>query len=243
MKSAILSQLPFPIKHQLRVLTRQKSYQNIRTSGEGHIFNAFDEHKCLFIHIPKTGGVSVYRSLFNSKKDQVNVRSAGHFSLKDYEIIFGHDVLREYFTFTFVRNPWSRVLSSYQFMKKGGFHSKDEAWAKKNLSKFNSFNEFVVQWLNHRNIYRALHFIPQYEFLFSRNGQMNIDFIGKLENIDSDFNQIKSKLHIDCTLRHDNKGNLTRKKTRSYREFYTEETRDIVARIYCKDIEIFNYTF
>lgn len=242
MKSSILSQLPFSLKHELHVILNKKKYQDIRAHDKGHLFNAFDRHQCLFIHIPKTGGVSVYRSLFSSQENQTTVKSIGHFSLKDYGIIFGHDKLKEYFKFTLVRNPWSRLLSSYKFMKKGGFHPRDAAWTEKNLSKFSSFNDFIVQWLNHRNIYRSLHFIPQYEFLISRNGQTNIDFIGKLEDINSDFSRIKDKLRIDCKLIHHNQSSSNRKKI-NYRDFYTEETRDIVAHVYRKDIEMFNYTF
>ncbi|MEL7354504.1 MAG: sulfotransferase family 2 domain-containing protein [Cyanobacteria bacterium P01_A01_bin.116] len=234
--------LPYQTRNRLHLLRYTTKYQRIRHHSKDHPFNLFDKHKCLFIHIPKTGGVSVCSSLWSSKKDEMVIKSMGHFTARDYEIIFGKATCKSYFKFTFVRNPWSRVLSSYQFLKQGGFNSRDRAWAEKHLSRFSSFNEFVVEWINHRNIYRALHFIPQYEFLKSVNEEVKMDFIGRLENIDSDFDEIKNKLGISCQLRHYNKSNLIRPVT-NYRELYTQETRDIIANVYRKDIDIFNYRF
>lgn len=241
-KRTVLSQIPFPIRHQFHVFKHREKYREIRTQESDHLFNAFDKHKCLFVHIPKTGGVSVYRSLFSPTPDKV-IKSIGHYSLKDYGVIFGSDALEEYFKFAFVRNPWARTLSSYQFLKKGGFHNQDKAWADANIDKFNSFDEFVIEWLTPGNISKALHFIPQHEFLtIARGGENSMDFVGKLETIESDFQHIKNQLDIDCNLQHHNKSKSTKPKAH-YRNFYTQKSRDIVARVYQKDIDTFNYTF
>ena len=235
--------LPYQLRVRLHILRNKRTYQNIRDSREDHLFNMFDRHRCLFVHIPKTGGISIYRSLFASKEKNRPVQSIGHFTAENYEAIFGKTLFNEYFKFAFVRNPWSRVFSAYQFLKQGGFHLRDEVWAKTNLSKFSSFEDFVVEWINSRNIYNALHFIPQYEFLTSSDGKIRIDFIGKLENIESDFDRLKIILGIDCQLKYLNKTKSENRKTTIYKDFYTKNTQDIIARVYRRDIEAFNYKF
>lgn len=246
MLKTVLSQVPYQTKHQLHIVRDKQKYRNIREHQSGHLFNIFDKYQCLFVHIPKTGGVSVYSSLFAAHDRDVPIKSAGHFTLRDYNAIFGESTLQKYYTFTFVRNPWSRLLSSYQFLKKGGFHSKDKAWAAANLAKFESFNDFVMQWLTPQNIQKSLHLIPQHEFVYATRSHKgttaDIDFIGRLENIETDFGHIKHRLGLDCQLQHRNK-TVSGTKKPSYRESYTPEAREIVAQVYRKDIELFDYTF
>ena len=67
----------------------------------------------------------------------------------------------------------------------------------------------------------------------------NIDFIGRFESVYSDFNFICEKLAISLKLPHQNK---TWNKS-NYTEYYNDETRQIVAEKYAKDIEYFGYKF
>jgi hypothetical protein len=67
-----------------------------------------------------------------------------------------------------------------------------------------------------------------------------VDFVGLYENLAEDFNYIKNRLDISVNLKHQNKGTNRRK---DYRTYYTDETREIVANVYQKDIEIFGYDF
>ena len=230
---------PYPLRSQLHVLKAQGRYRQARRKPE-HLFSLFDRYRCLFVHIPKAGGVSVYNSLFAPASGQDYVKSVGHHSIRDYELIFGRKAVQTYFTFTVVRNPWARVLSAYQFLRRGGFHQQDAAWAERHLSQFSSFDEFVAQWLTPPNIYRALHFVPQHEFLRSRSGQLNLDFVGRLETIQADFDSIKEKIGIDCDIRHLNK---SKSKPHHYRQSYTARSRHIVEQIYRTDIETFGYDF
>ena len=62
-------------------------------------------HKWAFVHIPKTGGTSLSKVLGNIPN---TTNPAGHDSLRIIETN-----LSEYFKFTLVRNPFTRIASAY----------------------------------------------------------------------------------------------------------------------------------
>ena len=66
-----------------------------------------------------------------------------------------------------------------------------------------------------------------------------VDFVGKIENLQQDFDTICEKIGVDKkNLRHTTKSNH-----KNYRQYYDNETRDIVAELYSKDIKYFGYKF
>ncbi len=187
----------------------------------------------IFVHVPKAAGISVGFSLYGRK-------AGDHRTIKDYKLCFTKRQFTSYFKFTFVRNPWDRLLSAYLFLKKGGRNEQDKKWALRYLNKYDSFDDFVTNWVNEDNIHLGLHFRPQCEFVCSKNGTPEVDFIGYFENIDNDFEYIKNKIGGGTELAFNNK---TSDKKKDYCQYYNDKTRKIVESIYRKDIEIFGYNF
>jgi len=177
------------------------------------------EYKYLFLHIEKCGGNTVRAAL-----DLPYESTGGHIPLERKSQYFKHDP-KDYFKFTFVRNPWDRMVSTYAFYQK-------------NLPPL-SFKEYTTKLLNRPEPETWKGYISCYDSIFCKNTKITIDFIGKIENFQQDFNTVCDKIGIpQQQLPHENKS-----KHKHYTEYYDEETKQIVAEKYAKDIEYFGYEF
>ena len=180
----------------------------------------------IFIHINKTAGTSIGNAIGLPVKHHQTAR----------EIItsIGKDKWNEAYKFTLVRNPWDKVVSHYEYRKK---RNKTEL-ATRNVA----FAEWVKKtygpekdpfYYNNRRAFQA-----QVEWLKDDEGKVDIDFIGKFESINEDFEQIKSAIGLEASLPH-----LNASKRAGYQSYYDDETREIVARWFSEDIATFGYEF
>lgn len=209
----------------------RQQYLRLRKSTGKYSLAGFDDLRCIYVHIPKAAGISINKALFGNY-------GGGHKTVRSYRKIFGTKTYKSYFKFTFVRNPYSRLLSAYHFLKDGGFHEKDKKWAMENLSAYNNFNTFVEEWINEENIWKYIHFKPQYFFVTDMNLELDIDFVGKTENIESDFKLICWELNLENKLTIQNKGN---KDHTDWINQYSEISLQKIARIYHQDFKLFRY--
>ena len=79
-------------------------------------------------------------------------------------------------------------------------------------------------------------------FITDKKGNVLIDFIGRYENLQNDFNLICVKLNIQhLKLPMINKSR--KREHKNYREYYDDQSKAIVTELYKKDLEYFNYNF
>lgn len=231
--------LPYQVRSILIRGTCPRAFRRLQEmrkldTDDNFSLKPFDQYKCIFIHIPKTAGISISKCLFGNL-------GGGHKKIEIYQIVFNKIEFDTYFKFTFVRNPWDRLVSAYFYLKNGGMDNRDRIWAERNLLSFVDFDSFVNEWVNRRNIETYKHFIPQFKYFCEPgNDTPQVDYIGYFENLEVDFNTVKMKLGLDSGLMHLNK---TINKNIDYRNYYTDTTKDIVADVYQKDIRLLGYDF
>ena len=197
----------------------------------GTLLNAFYKSKTIFIHIPKTAGVSLAKAIYG------DVTLEGHRSFY-FNMIALNIENQKYFTFTFVRNPFDRLYSAYKFLKKGGMNNLDKLVFHTHLSEFKDFEDFILNGLNKKIIYEITHLIPQYDYICDKNGRVLVDFVGRFEDLDNDIILLSKILKKNIKLSHHNYN-----KKLDYKEAYTDKMIDKVHQIYRKDFDIFKYTF
>ncbi len=212
-----------------------RKLRELRTclSPAGYSLKQFDDHQCVFIHIPKCAGVSVAQSLFGNQ-------GAGHHSASTMRQVLGNETYNQYFTFSIVRNPWDRLVSAFHFLKRGGFNDIDRRWASTNLQPYDDFNIFVKDWVTPDHVRNWIHFQPQCDFICTENGALDIDFVGRFEQLDKDFQILCKNLNLKRTLASLNQNQSTHS---DYKRFYDDQAQGIVSQVYADDIKLLNYSF
>lgn len=181
----------------------------------------------IFIHILKTAGTSIYNAIGQNFKLHLPVT----------EVIrrVGKSNFENAYKFAFVRNPWDKVYSHYKYNVK----TNQQAMKENPID----FNEWVLKCFGENKDYfyyhRQIQFTDQLTWLEDHSKNIAVDFIGRFESINEDFEKIREHLNIDHGLPHLNKTN----EINSYREKYNSVTKEIIAATFKRDIEYFNYKF
>jgi hypothetical protein len=173
----------------------------------------------------KTATQSISKGILNHRT------IIGYKDTRNWEIIWNElfkDRLNEVFMWTLVRNPWDRVLSAFYHVRsrieKDWRNFKFDYFVKNKLAKFGtSINS---------------HFEKQHK-TFSFEGKiMPFIFVGRFENLYTDWAYIANKIKIAEPLPH-----LNRTKHRHYTSYYNDETIRIVRQLYHTEIELLGYEF
>jgi len=198
------------------------------------------KHKFIFLHIPKCGGSSLNSILSEYSPRGRNIHHLlGHPGLNGYLSHLREHNLKaaDYTIFSFVRNPYSRLVSAYFFLKEGGHAGPAGRRLAEVLNlKELSFREFVKKHISGKEL--GHQWTPFFIFVNDKNIK-SIDFIGRFENLQEDFNIVCDKIGIP----QQQVPHYRQTKHKHYTEYYDDETRKIVAEMYGKDIQYFGYKF
>lgn len=171
-------------------------------------------------------------------------------------------VWETYYKFAFIRNPWDLMVSFYHFHKMRSQpvpirQLRPKSWQPREI--VGACVRFVRSQVQHRNFKRERpHIIDRFKriqsfeewihagiyarpctaFVTDSDGSLLVDFIARFENLHQDFGVICQRLGIAVRLEH-----LMRSEHRPYREYYTPELREVVAKHFENDLRHFDYKF
>lgn len=185
--------------------------------------------KWAFLHIPKTGGVSITDVLYQQPNTEYVLESNHHSSIKYFP------EMESYFVFTTLRNPFYRFLSGYYH------HQRPEGNNEWNyIRDYKSFVNDVV--MNNTLVSETMNYLIT-------NGESNskkVNHFIKFENLKNEFNFILKTLNINSKIYHFNKNHVSSKYILNY-EIYNSIYKenpwliDFVVNYYKVDFETYDY--
>lgn len=225
-----------------------------------------DSQNAFFVHVPKTGGQSVERLFLElegltwSERSRLGLgpnrdrtrgpHSLAHLRASEY-VRYDYLSARQfdaYYSFSFVRNPWARLVSEFRY---------------RNLPRWVSFRRWVYEHLPPTPEWSDSydHLAPQHEYVCDKKGTVLVDFVGRFERLAEDFRRVADELCLPIRdLPHTNSSTPTgsgaswstcarviaqhpRRWRKDYTTYYDQRTRDLVADVYASDVEMFGYSF
>ena len=203
------------------------------------------QKKFIFIHIYKNAGSSIREALIShaSPKWQRFITKVlkrlklpatiidhqplpAHVNASEVIKFIGEDEFKKYFSFAIVRNPWDWQVSLYKFMQKTQEHHQHHI-----INEFKSFEEYI-----HWRCEEDVQF--QKDFIYSNRGELLVNYVGRFERIDEEFNNICNIIGISETLPKINVSN-----TIPYQTYYNANTKQMIQKTFEPDISLFKYSF
>jgi len=231
-------------------------------------------HRCVFVHVPKTAGQSIEHVFLDllglswrqraplllryNARPELGPPRLAHLRAADY-VRCGHlseSQFAGYFKFSFVRNPWDRAVSFYKYIGRPAECS---------------FKRFALERLPNA-LWRSMYWFvrPQAEFLYDEGGLV-VDFVGRFENLQSDFREVCSRLGLpESRLPVVNRSDGTQQKLMAtgqdllkavdpssrafgnfrgrpisrfgrFEDYYDDEAWQAIAELYRSDVDAFGY--
>jgi len=215
-----------------------------------------DSQKFIFIHNPKCAGTSVRNKLlkFDDRQnwfwmfDEIDKKQVdkAHLPLNLFRRYSYSDfkLLNDYFSFGFVRNPYSRALSAYNEVNKGNYQMLISDQLSYNEYR-KHVNEFILSLSSQRLDgfdMPARHFIPQHH-MFYMNGKCYVDLILKLEHFEKEIRKLKffnSKLYESVLIAGKQKTNV-KSMNLKFNDVFNQETIQHLNKLYEQDFCLFGY--
>lgn len=178
----------------------------------------------VFIHINKTGGSSVEAALKLPFE---------HKTALEKKVELGPALWRRKYKFSFVRNPWDKVVSHYHYRVQTNQTGLGEGSL--------SFGDWVRAAYRDRDprLYdKPRMFMPQWQWISDEEARSMVDFVGRFETLSDDFNTLCRNLGVRAHLPH-----LKASTREGYAAYYEPETRAIVGEVFQEDVRHFGYEF
>lgn len=201
------------------------------------------KYKFIFMHIPKTAGASIEKSL--SELDETEDVSLMMQLKRERYIAKTLCDNIDYLYFMFVRNPYDRLVSVYRHSMR-----KRRRFPRLNFTDWliaiedffiNKVDDGRLSTFDKRHARSQSLYIPQENNMYFgtpiKNKPENM-IVGKFENLNEEYSNITKKIGKTLELPHEDWGS---KNKVDISEYYTEQAREIVSTLFLEDFNKFNY--
>lgn len=204
------------------------------------------QRRCIFIHIPKTGGSSIeaviwpdrrsrtpdqlWMGFIDAYRNKYQTGGLQHLLAAQIEQEVGPHVFDRYYRFSFIRNPWDKAVSQFIFMKR-----------RQDLRDFIGMRRDApfVDYLERISRHKHVQWEEQTRFLMDGNGKLLVHFVGRFETLAADAEAVFNRLGlVGAALPHANAS-----QREPYHAYYDTECRQRVEELYRSDIERFGYRY
>lgn len=226
-----------------------------------------DQFRFIYVATPKVACTSIKRALLPllqesdlteeeivAETSYVNFhkylrRTGVHMLKSSFENRLRKGQYKNYYRFSFVRNPWDRLVSCYESKVIKKRKNPVLLLLKNKTNPFirgMPFSDFIRMVCAIPDEESNVHFALQSRILGSSKGsayEYIVDYIGRYERISEDFESVMS--HIapgrNISLKHWNISET--RGLRDYRKYYDDRLAEIVRVKYSEDITRFGYSF
>jgi len=201
----------------------------------------------IFVHTPKCGGRYVNGCFERRRRKCVTLREPdlrGHLTWSEYReglSRLGKDI-SDYTTFGLVRNPWAWHLSWYNYIKKDRDGSRSGMADEAALFKTFSFRDYL-HWIEDptpTNTAQRYYLRQVSDWVLDDKGQIAVDTVLRQEQLHQDMLALREKYGLLIRIP-DRRVNVSTKG--DFRDAYTSEDVDLIAKRHKRDIDLFGYTF
>jgi len=214
--------------------------------------------KYVFIHVPKTGGTSVRNILTHNDKfscdvishwDTITEEQFEAFPKVSRELKCHHGVRKakeyfddndldwdSYFKFCFMRNPYDLHVSYYHFLDQViGKKERNTEEQEETYQNATSFPDYVKDLERSRAGFQEIYIRDE--------GEVKVDFIGKLETIEEDFKHIVDTILPKqiITEKEYKLPFLNKTEHKHFSEYYTPELTNLVNKACEMDFKVGGY--
>ena len=204
------------------------------------------KHNFIFIHIFRCGGNTVRRMLgapsVGDHSDRLGAQEVlgVHIDIKDLKAHFyknnEQDFFDNAFKFVFVRNPYSWLVSVYEYIRRHPGHNFKKTVEHMTFLQF--LNWYVSTAMKFDKPFGSNKYMQLNKFIYDENGKAAINFTGTLETMRRDMNFISAQtgVHLGEYVKING-----RPQGKGWKEFYNTASQDFVKEHFAADFKTFGY--